>query len=305
VIGYLVEAAEELQIADFKWQVAEKAVVVQAARPHEATGEPPVATGIASPRARRVAAELGVEWTKLQGTGAGGRIRERDVRAAAQGIAKIVRFSSVRKAGVERLVKSAQTTVPVTLTTTADVSELVKLRQQHKVGINDIFVKVTAFALQQHPLLGARWADDHLMLPETINIGIAVDTDAGLLVPVVHDAAKLSLTEIGGRTRDLIERAHAGKLQPKDMQGGVFTITNLGMFGIDAFTPIINWPECAILGLGRIRRVPVFVEDNVVARDQVTLSLTFDHRIVDGAPAARFLQTLTKFIEHPGTGLGD
>ena len=112
--------------------------------------------------------------------------------------------------------------------------------------------------MQQHPLLGARWADDHLVLPDAIHIGVAVDTDAGLLVPVVHDAATLSLKEIAARSRELIERARAGKLTSKDLQGGVFTITNLGMFGIDAFTPIINHPECAILGLGRIRRVPAW-----------------------------------------------
>ncbi len=307
VIGFLADAGEELQIADFQWQIDKPTIAESRPAISSQAAFPNLQSAIASPRARRVAAELGVDWTKLQGTGRGGRIRERDVRAATQasGNGKIVPLSFVRKVGVERLIKSAQTTVPVTLTTTADVTELVELRRQFQAGMTDVFVKLTALALKQHPLLAARWADDHLVLPDAINIGIAVDTDAGLLVPVVHDAATLSLPDIAVRTRDLIERARGGKLTNKDLHGGVFTITNLGVFGIDAFTPIINWPECAILGVGCIRRVPVFVDDKVVARDQMTLSLTFDHRIVDGAPAARFLQSLAKGIENPHSWMGE
>ncbi|MBI3821088.1 MAG: 2-oxo acid dehydrogenase subunit E2 [Planctomycetes bacterium] len=310
VIGYIASVGEELQIADFRLPIADKSVapsgVVPAARLHVATGEPPVATTIASPRARRVATELGIDWTKLHGTGRGGRIRERDVRAAVSlSPGLLVSLSPMRKAGVARLIESARSTVPVTLTTTADVTELANFRKQAKVGVTDVFVKAVALALQQHPLLAARFADDHLVLPEAINIGIAIDTDAGLIVPVVHNAATLSVEQIAIKSRDLIERARTGKLTSKDLQGGVFTITNLGMFGIDAFTPIINYPEAAILGIGRIRRVPVFVGDQVAARDEVTLSLTFDHRVVDGAPAARFLRSLVAAIERPTGGLGD
>jgi pyruvate dehydrogenase E2 component (dihydrolipoamide acetyltransferase) len=304
VIGYLVQTGEEFQIAEFKLQIEKPAVPEPrpASAPKSAILN--LQSAIASPRARRVAAELGVDWTKLIGSGQSGRIREKDVRAApTRGTGKIVPLSSVRKAGVERLLKSVQSTVPVTLTTTADVTDLMSMRRQLKPApsLTDCFVKATAQALQQHPLLAARWADGHLVLPDPIHIGIAVDTDAGLLVPVVHDAATLSLSQIAARSRDLIERARSAKLTTKDLQGGVFTVTNLGMFGIDAFTPIINHPECAILGIGRVRRVPVFVADQVMARDQVTLSLTFDHRIVDGAPAARFLQTLAHAVENPHT----
>ncbi len=212
-------------------------------------------------------------------------------------------LSGVRKATAERLRKSNDATVPATLTTTADVTEMVRRRAQAKSAgepapsVTDFFVRAAALALVQHPMLAARWADDHLVLPDKIDVGIAVDTDAGLLVPVVQDAAVLSVAEIAVRARELIERAQQSKLTAKEMSGGVFTITNLGMFGIDAFTPVINWPECAVLGVGRIRRVPVFVDDQVTPRDHVTLSLTFDHRIVDGAPAARFLQTLVRNLE--------
>jgi pyruvate dehydrogenase E2 component (dihydrolipoamide acetyltransferase) len=130
-----------------------------------------------------------------------------------------------------------------------------------------------------------------------------VDTDAGLLVPVVCDVPALGLRQLAARSRDLIDRARSGRLAASEMQGGCFTVTNLGAFGIDAFTPIINCPECAILGVGRIAKRPAVVGDAIVARDQVTLSLTFDHRIVDGAPAARFLQTLVQMIESPAPWL--
>jgi pyruvate dehydrogenase E2 component (dihydrolipoamide acetyltransferase) len=269
-----------------------------------------------SPRARRVAAELEIDWHKLAGSGRTGRIREQDVRRAAltkepQAAGKNA-LSSVRRASAERLVMSRQTTVPVTLTTTANVTNLVALRRQFQAAANaddivpsltDFFIKLAALALERHPLLATRWSEDHLVMPSEINIGLAVDTDAGLLVPVLSQVPTLSLRQLAARSRDLVERARLGKLTTKDMQGGVFTVTNLGMYGIDAFTPIINHPECAILGIGRIRRVPVFVNDKIVGQDQVTLSLTFDHRIVDGAPAAKYLQTLTGALENPGPWL--
>jgi pyruvate dehydrogenase E2 component (dihydrolipoamide acetyltransferase) len=136
-----------------------------------------------------------------------------------------------------------------------------------------------------------------------MHLAIAVATDAGLLAPVLRDVDRLTVREITCQTRQLIEQARAGRVAESDLQGGVFTITNLGMFGIDAFTPIINLPQCAILGVGRIVREPAVVNDVIVPRDQMTLSLTFDHRVLDGAPAARFLKTLTRAIEAPGASL--
>ena len=193
----------------------------------------------------------------------------------------------------------------MTLTTTADATNLVELRgAEFKAGteivptFTDFLVKLAALALQKHPHLNARWDGERIVLSAGIHIGIAVDTDAGLLVPVLRDVASLSVTQLAAQARDLIERARQRKLTGHESQGGTFTVTNLGAFGIDAFTPIINQPECAILGVGRIRRVAVVVGDQIVARDQLTLSLTFDHRIVDGAPAARFLQMLSGLIEN-------
>lgn len=280
-------------------------------------------TAVASPRARRVAAELGLNWSTLTGTGANGRIRERDVRAAAASghssttaarAGQRLPLTSRRRVIAQRMVASRQQTVPVTLATRANATNLVNLREQFKsVGgstlipsYQDIITRLVAEVLKRHPLLAGRWDEDAIVLPadDQLHLGMAVDTEEGLLVPVVRNVGGLSLTELACQSRRLAEQARAGKLVAADMQGGVFTITNLGAFGIDAFTPIINFPEVAILGLGAIRREPVVLDDGqIAARQQLTLSLTFDHRIVDGAPAARFLQDVVNAIANPSACL--
>ena len=265
-----------------------------------------------SPRAKRAALVRGLDWSKLQGSGRNGRIRERDVLAAAPSSlphGAPIAVSSLRRTIAERMLTSHRSTAPVTLTTTADATNLVNLRSQFKAATEvspsytDFLVKLTAIALQKHPLLNARWDGQQIVMSAEIHIGIAVDTDAGLVVPVLRDVPTLSLKQLAIQSRDLIERARRRQLTADEMQGGTFTLTNLGAFGIDAFTPIINYPECAILGVGRIRRVPVALGEQIVAREQLTLSLTFDHRIVDGAPAARFLQMLSGLIENPAPAL--
>jgi pyruvate dehydrogenase E2 component (dihydrolipoamide acetyltransferase) len=262
-----------------------------------------------SPRARRVAAELNVDWTRLRGSGKTGRIRERDVRSAASPAP----LSTTRRVIAERMLHSARSTAPVTLTTQADATNLVNLRGQFQAagsaagepvpGYTDFFVKLAAVALGQHPDINTRWHDGRLVPEKQIHVGIAVDTEVGLLVPVVRDVPALGLRQLAARSRDLIERARARKLSAADMQGGTFTVSSLGAYGIDAFSPVINYPEVAILGVGAIRRQPVAVGEQVVVRDVVTLSLTFDHCAVDGAPAARFLQTLCRIVEAPGPWL--
>jgi pyruvate dehydrogenase E2 component (dihydrolipoamide acetyltransferase) len=265
-----------------------------------------------SPRARRAANQLGVDWTQLHGGGTSGRIRERDVRAAAATVSKPPAPSPapLRKTIAARVLQSSQTTAAVTLTTTADATNLVNLRKQFREAggvvpsYTDFLVKLCAFALKEHPHLNARWVNDRVQLMSEVHVGMAVDTEAGLLVPVVRDVAGLGLRELATRSRDLIDRARQRKLKAEEMQGGTFTITNLGAFGIDAFTPLINVPEAAILGVGRIQGQPVVLGENQIAiQDVVTLSLTFDHRIVDGAPAARFLQRLGEMIKNPGPWL--
>lgn len=279
-------------------------------QPHPSSKETPAI----SPRARRLAMSLGMDWSKLQGSGRSGRIRERDVRSTQHPPMQtegVVPLSPIRKTIAARMLESRQTTAPVTLFSTVDATNLVNLRGQFKAAsdgkpiptYSDFLVKLVGVALQKHPLLAARWIDAGIVLAERIDIGIAVDTDAGLLVPVVRDVPALGLRQLAERSRELIGLARSGELPLRDMQGGCFTITNLGAYGIDAFTPIINPPECAILGVGRIARRAVMEGEGVLGREQMTLCLTFDHRIVDGAPAARFLQTLAQLVENPGPWL--
>jgi pyruvate dehydrogenase E2 component (dihydrolipoamide acetyltransferase) len=254
----------------------------------------------------RVAAELGVDWSAIRGSGSTGRIRERDVRAAV-GRPAVATLGGTRETIARRMLESVRSTAPVTLHTTARADGLVKLRQHWKTGAGgtdaplpsytDMLVKLAAIALELHPTLNALWDTDNLVPSTSIQIGIAVDTDAGLLVPVIRNVPRLCLREVASRSKALIDRARARKLSSDEMQGGTFTVTSLGAFGIDAFTPIINYPQCAVLGVGRIQRQPVAEGDNVVLRDIISLSLTFDHRALDGAPAARFLQTLRRLIE--------
>ena len=270
-----------------------------------------------SPRAARLASELGIDWTTVTGSGKNGRIREQDIQAAASSSPgdtsdkRRHRVSSLRQTIAGRMLDSVQATAPVTLTTKIDATNLVSLRQQFKAthadvipGYNDIIARLSASALRQHPIMNGQRRDGEIVEPDGIHIGLAVDTDDGLLVPVIRHCEKLSLIEVSSRSRDLIERARQRKCTASELTGGTFSITSLGAFGIDAFTPIINHPETAILGIGAIRREPVVVDDGqIVPCDCLTLSLTFDHRVVDGVPAARFLQTLSSYLENPASQL--
>jgi pyruvate dehydrogenase E2 component (dihydrolipoamide acetyltransferase) len=292
---------------------------VRTSTPKARTNTESTSSQIASPRAKRVAGELGIEWQRLTGTGREGRVRERDVRQAASQSrtdagSTVVSVSSRRRTILNRMKASRDRTVPVTLTTRIDATNLVNLRNQFKhagsgttiPSYSDIIMKLVTLVLPHHPMLAVREMGDQWVTPSSpadIHIGLAVDTDDGLVVPVIHHAGTLGLFELAKQTLALIEKSRTGKLTVPQMQGGVFTITNLGSFGIDGFTPIINLPETAVLGLGRIRREAVVIDDKIVARDQITLSLTFDHRIVDGAPAARFLQTVSQAIENPSAWL--
>lgn len=303
----------------------------EATTPHLASSvtATPEAEPRISPRARRVAEELGVDWTELNGTGSSGRIRESDVRAAAADesvsipmVAAVEKpaesevpatiTSNIRRTIAERMLASSQQTAAVTLTTHVDASHLVALRKQFKAAangtdivpsFNDILVKLVAVTLKQHPEVNSRWDEERILTSEEVHVGIAVDTNLGLMVPVLRSVGRLTLRQVAVRSRDLIERARNRKVAAAELQGGTFTVTNLGMYGIDAFTPILNPPQAAILGVGRITREPAVVDEQIVARDRLTLSLTFDHRIIDGAPAARFLDTLSKLITNPAPAL--
>ncbi|MFM8436330.1 MAG: dihydrolipoamide acetyltransferase family protein [Planctomycetia bacterium] len=277
---------------------------------------PPGGSPRSSPRARRAARARGVDLVLVRGSGAGGRVRERDVLAAASA-GPVNRAASLgatqqpitqpRRTIARQMVRSRQETVPVTLTAWADATALLAARARHKAAdgpeaatLNDMLLAVLGATLLDHPLLAARWEETHLALPgDRIDIGLAVDTPSGLVVPVVRDVAGVPLAEVAQQTRWLVERARAGRLTAADMQGGVFTLTSLGSYGIEFFTPVINHPEAAILGVGAIRMQPVPPpggQEGFVLQRQLPLSLTFDHRIVDGGPAARFLGDLAARI---------
>ncbi len=269
----------------------------------------------ATPLAQRVAADLGVDLSALAGSGPDGRITREDVERAAQAAdrqpsqAGYLPLSPARRVAARRLTESARAAPHVTLMTEADATVLVSAREQlsaelgEKLSYNTLLVAIAARALKEHPHLNAAWDESgsapRLLLRDGIHIGVAVDTERGLYVPVVRNCDARSLAQIHRELSDLIARAMAGRLGPEEMSGGSFTITNLGMYEIDAFTPILNLPEAAILGVGRILARPVALGDQVVIRQMMTLSLVFDHRVVDGAPAARFLQRLKTLIERP------
>ena len=277
---------------------------------------PPARRPASSPRARRVAAELGIDWTRLSGSGKGGRIRECDIRAAADAgmAAQVDPAASVRGVIARRMLTASQSTAPVTLTTTADAAALVSLRQQFLAtagdepapGYNEILLKLTAIVLVDHPQIRSQWTESGPQPPAAdapIDIGLAVDTESGLMVPVVRNPASTTLKALVQSVTDLADRARSRTLGADEMSGGVFTITNLGAHGIDAFTPILNLPQAAILGLGRVRAIPVVQGEEIVPGQQISLSLTFDHRVLDGAPAAGFLADLVRAIENPAAML--
>ncbi|MCH8295912.1 2-oxo acid dehydrogenase subunit E2 [Candidatus Poribacteria bacterium] len=279
----------------------------------------------ASPLARRLAKEHGLELKTLAGSGPDGRIVRDDVLRAVEAAkiippepvpeispeiapTQVIPMTGMRQIIADRMTLSSQAAASVTLNTEVDVTEFVELRnllnqklsaKAVKLSYTDLLVKVVANALRQYPRLNSTLKEDGIHLMEEINIGIAVALEDGLVVPVITNADKKGLSTISNEIQTFAENARNNQLSPADLRGGTFTITNLGMFGIDTFTPIINPPECAILGVGRIVKKPIVHEGEIKIRSMMGLSLSFDHRIVDGTPAAQFLQTVTEYIGEP------
>ena len=289
---------------------------------------PPAPAGgrvMASPVARRLARELQVDLGTVTGTGPRGRIVESDVRAAAEASAttpaappapaeatgltakQVIPVSGIRQVIGERMSTSLRDMAQLTIFTEADATALrdrrTALVQEAAAAngprptYNDLIVWHLARTLADHPPLNASMVGEEIHCWEEINIGVAVALDSGLIVPVVRAANTKSLADLAGETADLAERARTNRLSPDELLGGTFTITNLGTLDVDGFTPIINPPQSAILGVGRIVPRPVVVAGEIAVRYMVTLSLSFDHRIVDGAPAAQFLQAFKQAIE--------
>ena len=276
---------------------------------------------IASPLAKRLAEERGIQLAQVQGSGDGGRIIKRDIEyfkgggmavsAAPQGIESVVELANnqMRKTIAKRLGASKFTAPHYYLGVEFDMENAMAFRQQYnsmpdtKISFNDIVVKATAKALKAHPEVNSRWFDDKIVQHQHVHMGVAVAVEDGLVVPVVKFADELSLPQIGAQVRDYAGRAREKKLTPAEMDGSTFTISNLGMFGIETFTSIINQPNSAILSVGAIVEKPVVKNGQIVVGHTMKMTLACDHRSVDGATGAQFLQTLKGFIENPITML--
>ena len=300
-----------------------KAALVGQAAPAELVAKAAPAVK-ATPVAANLAEALGLDLAQVSGSGPGGRIGQADVLAAAAtlirqkaaappvrepgppGVASTTPLKGVRKIVSEGMASSAHTTARVTLFREVNAAELTHLRERSisqgsSVSYNDLLIRICAVALREQPAANARLGEGRIEHLDRVNVGLAVDTERGLLVPVVHDADRLTIPQIAAETVRLVAAARSGCIPPDDLSGGTFTLTNLGMLGVEGFTPVINLPECCILGVGKIVRKPVVVDeaDTVAVRPTMTLSLVFDHRVIDGAPAARFLDRIAQLVEDP------
>lgn len=366
VVGLLAETKEELEALQREHPMGEVVkemplsvsgpALVQSEKPQEKTFVP------ASPSARRLAKELGIDVGLVRGTGPGGRIIEADVtkyheegpprakitplaeemaRQAGLDISKIVGtgergkitkedvkralesrgrreeakpvrsipFTGMRKAIAENMHASLQNTAQVTNFAEVDVTEMVRfrdlVREKYKkdetvrVSYNDIIILATSRVLKQFPIMNSALVGDEILLHDSVNMGIAVALPDGLIVPVLRDADKKGLLQIAREARELARKAHEGMLTVDDVTGGTFTITNMSMFEVEGSTPILRPPETAILGVGRVKEKPAVYNGEISIRSMMFLSLTFDHRVVDGAPASAFLETVAQHLCHP------
>jgi pyruvate dehydrogenase E2 component (dihydrolipoamide acetyltransferase) len=282
-------------------QLTEEIIVEAPAKKEEVVEE----RVLASPAAKRLAKEYSIDIAQLKGSGPEGRIVEEDVKKFAEEsrvgprVREVIPLTGIRKTAAERVTLSAKTAPHSTITMEADMTNATRLREEKQVSYTDILVKAVAKALTEHSIVNSTFDKEQIKIFQDINVGVAVATEKGLVVPVIHDANKKSLKEIASILNDLIEKARASKLSKEELTGGTFTITNLGMFGVEIFTPIINPPETAILGVGKVAEKPVIANKEIAVKPMMYLSLSYDHRVVDGAPAAQFLQKVKQFLENP------
>jgi pyruvate dehydrogenase E2 component (dihydrolipoamide acetyltransferase) len=275
-----------------------------------------------SPLARRLASEKGIQLGGIQGSGPGGRIVKRDIenakatggagrsaaaaRLATEGDYKDVPLTQIRKTIARRLAESNGPIPTFFLTAEYDVTraaearnQLTEMGDQYKVSFNDIVIKAVALALAEHPEVNSHWLNDKIRHFNRIHVAMAVAVEDGLITPVLFDADRLSLWEISEKARDLAKRARDRKLTPEEYTGATFTVSNLGMFGIDHFTAIINPPEAGILAVGGVEDKPVVIDGQLEVRQRMRVTMSCDHRAIDGATGAKFLQTLKRYVENP------
>jgi pyruvate dehydrogenase E2 component (dihydrolipoyllysine-residue acetyltransferase) len=269
---------------------------------------------LASPKARRLAADRGIDLDAVAGSGPGGAIVAADVELAepaAGAGGEVFEVGTVWRVMAERTTGAWQEVPHFVLSRDVVASRLLSWREVarrkpgcERVSVTDLLVKVCAEALRRHPRVNASWRAGSIAPGAGVNVGVAVATDEGLVVPVVHAADTLALAAISDRVREVVEAARAGRLRLADVEGGTFTVSNLGMFGVDAFQAIVNAPQAAILAVGRIAERAVALDGEVVARPVMTLTVSFDHRVVDGARGAGFLDTLASLVEEPAGLVG-
>jgi pyruvate dehydrogenase E2 component (dihydrolipoamide acetyltransferase) len=288
------------------------------------TAAPPIDTRLpggrvkASPRAKKKAKERGIDLTLLTGTGPDGRIVEKDVLAAQsvpqatisddRKIKQVAPVSPLRRTIARRMTQSSHNP-HITMITEIDMTEVVELRNEInervekkpgiRISFNDIIVKAAADTLERFPKFNATLVGNELVMFDEVNIGVAMATDDGLIVPTVRDANNKSITEIALETKDFGKRAKKNELKPEELTGSTFTVSNLGPFKVDLFIPVINPPETAILALGQIEKKPVVIDDAIVVRSMMMASCAVDHRVLDGAPAGQFLAALKETLENP------
>ena len=271
----------------------------------------------ASPLAKKIARDRGLDLAKVRGTGPGGRIVQRDVLAAAEAPAparptptpmqaEVIPLSGIKKITAERMAESFQSAPHFYLTVEVDAGNLMEFRErllasvEERTGIRlsltDLLVKIAATALRETPEANALWQEGAIHRSGQVNVALAIAAPTGLLVPVIHNADEMSVSEVAAGRQDLVERARANKLTLQDYEGGTFTLTNLGMYGIDTFSAIINPPQASILAVGRIAERPAVRDGQIVARPIMYMTLSSDHRIIDGAEAARFLQRIKQLV---------
>jgi pyruvate dehydrogenase E2 component (dihydrolipoamide acetyltransferase) len=274
-----------------------------------------------SPLARRLAGERGLDLGQLQGSGPGGRIVKRDIEDAVKGGRlpsaerraprpasefEDVPLTQLRKTIAKRLAESIGPIPTFYLTAEFDLSAVAQLRSamaeagdEYKVSFNDVILKATATALAQHPEVNAHWLGDRIRRFNNVHLGMAVAIPDGLITPVIFDADRKGLRDISRESKELAARARDRKLTPEEYTGSTFSVSNLGMFGIDQFTAIINPPEAGILAIGAVADVPAVVDGELTVKKHLRVTMSCDHRVIDGATGAKFLQTLRRMLENP------
>ncbi|MEV3927371.1 dihydrolipoamide acetyltransferase family protein [Actinomadura coerulea] len=314
-----------------------EAVPVGAAAPPRAGGRPAASRPPSSPLARRLARDHGIDLATLSGSGPGGRIVRADIEAAVRSAGpaapapaaaaqapaaapsapavqaraddpdvEAVPLNRFRKVAARRLTESKREAPHFYLNREVDAEALLAFRATlnealapAKVSVNDLVVKAVATALREHPAVNVSYTEENLLFHKRVHVGVAVAVEDGLVVPVVRDADRMSVSQIGRETRELAAKARDGKLSAREMSGGTFSVSNLGMFGVDSFSAVINPPEAAILAVGAVRDEPVVRDGQVVPGKRMTVTLSVDHRATDGATAAKFLARLAELLQNP------